>query len=315
MISPKFSFVIPVHNGMPYIKECIQSMLDQEYKNFDIIVLENKSDDGTTEYLDSLKNRDFIKIFPSDQLLSIEENWARVIKAPFNEFTMIVGADDCYLPNYLTEIVKLINKYPDASLYRTNVCIIDAQSKIIGKSEIFNKKMSEYDYLLGRLSHTYFETGAGYCFRSKDYISIGGIDCVHALMHPDDVLFMKLTALSYLAVSQKHACCYRVHSKCSSTSSKESVAIDGYNYFLDWIYSLNDKKLNSIVKSYLPTHLEKIKSFFSNEGLAELKKRYADFKINPNDKFIKKYIAHKEKLKRSYKKRRAKLKNFFKKEN
>jgi glycosyltransferase involved in cell wall biosynthesis len=50
-----FTIVIPVHNGMPYIKDCIKSALAQDYSNFNIIILENMSDDGTAEYLDSLK--------------------------------------------------------------------------------------------------------------------------------------------------------------------------------------------------------------------------------------------------------------------
>lgn len=282
LILYNFTFIIPVHNGMPYIQDCIESILNQTYQNFNIIVLENSSDDGTIEYLKSLTDKR-IEIQQSDKLLTIEENWARIINTKREEFMVITCADDCYHENYLSEIVNLIKKHPKASLYRTSVEMINEKSEVTARFKMKKSKMQEADYLKGRLTHTYFETFMGYAFRSYDYNDVGGIDCVHNLLHPDDVLFMKLTRKSYMALSEKFEACYRSHSKSVSTHPKSQIALDGYNYFFNYIFNLKNTKLIKIVKDYLPYHISQIEKFFEPEQVEELKNMYKTYDINPND--------------------------------
>ena len=267
---------------MPYIKECIDSILNQTYQNFNVIVLENASDDGTAEYLKTLSNQK-ITVEESDSLLTIEENWARIIHTKREEFMVITCADDCYHTNYLEEIVKLTKNHPKAALYRTKVETINEDSVVTGRPKIKKTKMSEADYLKGRLTHTYFETFMGYCFRAKDYDEIGGIDCVHNLLHPDDVLFMKLAEKSYLAISKKYAAQYRSHSKSVSTQPNSKIALDGYNYFFNYIFNLKNPKLTNIVKDYLPYHIGQITKFFKPEQAIELENMYKTYNINPKD--------------------------------
>lgn len=282
----EFTFVIPVHNGLPYIKECIESILNQDYQYFNIVVLENASDDGTKEYLYSLTNPK-VQIIESDRLLCMEENWGRIIQAPRNEFMLIVCADDVFQENYLVEINKLINEFPDASIYRTKVTMINEKSEVIAYPSIKRRKYSEEDYLKVRLKHDYFETIMGYCFRSKDYDEIGGIDCVHSLLHPDDVMVMKLARKSYLAVSKEYACFYRSHSKSTSTNPNPDVAINGYNYFFNWIYEQKKPILNDIVKKYLPIHNHKIRRFFNDTQIEKLEEIYPIYNINKNNFYYK----------------------------
>jgi len=77
----KFSIILPVHNGGEYVKECVKGILTQTVKNFDLLILENKSTDGTREWLGTL-NDDRVKIYPAATLLSIEENWKRIAGIP-----------------------------------------------------------------------------------------------------------------------------------------------------------------------------------------------------------------------------------------
>ncbi len=54
--APAISILTPVWNGLPYIKECVDSVLAQDFQNWEMIIADNASDDGTTEYLKSLKD-------------------------------------------------------------------------------------------------------------------------------------------------------------------------------------------------------------------------------------------------------------------
>ena len=53
----KISLIICVKNGMPYLKDAIKSILLQDYQNYEIIVIESKSYDGTNEWLSILSHK------------------------------------------------------------------------------------------------------------------------------------------------------------------------------------------------------------------------------------------------------------------
>ena len=117
--SIKFSIVLPVHNGIAHIKECVNSVLNQTYENFDLIVLENHSTDGTREFLETISDKR-IKIFVAESFLPMEDNWMRINNIPKNEFFTIIGHDDVYDNNYLEVMNNLISNNPNASLYKAH---------------------------------------------------------------------------------------------------------------------------------------------------------------------------------------------------
>lgn len=263
---------------MPYIKECINSVLCQNYVNFNVIILENMSDDGTSEYLDSLVSEK-ITIFKSKKFLSIEENWARIQYLTMSEYMTIVMADDTLQEDYLSSIVDIINKYPNKNIYRTNINLIDTQSKLLSSSSI-KEKITIYDYLKGRLKHTYTKTFCGYCIKTSAYKKINGIDCKYRLMHTDDKLVMELIGNDYMVVSPTFSANYRCHSKSESGSPNKQAALEGFNYFFEWIYGLNNQKMIRIVRDYLPYHLNKIAPFLNSKEMEQHKQIYKMYNIN-----------------------------------
>ena len=54
---PLISVVMPTYNQIEYLKKSIQSVIDQSYKNWEIIVVDNESTDGTYAYLKSVENK------------------------------------------------------------------------------------------------------------------------------------------------------------------------------------------------------------------------------------------------------------------
>jgi glycosyltransferase involved in cell wall biosynthesis len=55
--SPLVSVVMPVHNGEKYIEEALSSCFDQTYKNIEVVVVDDKSTDGTLDLLRRLETR------------------------------------------------------------------------------------------------------------------------------------------------------------------------------------------------------------------------------------------------------------------
>src|SRR5687767_8920998 len=112
----QFTVILPVRNGGEYLKLCVRSVLAQTCRDFELAVLDNCSDDGSSEWLASLDDPR-ITVYTSRTPLSIEANWARALEIPKREFMTIVGHDDLLHPNYLELMDALIRREPEASLY------------------------------------------------------------------------------------------------------------------------------------------------------------------------------------------------------
>ena len=170
----KFSIILPVRNGGDYVKACINSILAQTVKDFNLLVLDNKSTDGTFEWITSL-NDNRIKIFPSEESLTIEKNWSRITSIPKNEFITLIGHDDLLHPHYLEEMNYLISKHPNASLYQSHYRYINSEGNFVRNCKPMDEVQSGYEFLACHMTQTMDSVGTGYMMRSKDYDELGGI--------------------------------------------------------------------------------------------------------------------------------------------
>ncbi len=91
---PKYSLIIPCYNGLPYIKTCITSILSQKYTDYELILSEDHSSDGTAEYLDSLKEVNNVKILHCPQRMSMAEHWEWAQSFATGEWQLFIGQDD-----------------------------------------------------------------------------------------------------------------------------------------------------------------------------------------------------------------------------
>jgi glycosyltransferase involved in cell wall biosynthesis len=105
-ILPSISIVTPVWNGLPYIKECIDSVLKQDFQNWELLVSDNGSSDGTIAYLDTLKDSR-IQVFKQQKNLGILGNVNFLFSKASAPVTQILCADDYFIDvNSITEIMK-----------------------------------------------------------------------------------------------------------------------------------------------------------------------------------------------------------------
>jgi glycosyltransferase involved in cell wall biosynthesis len=102
--TPAISLVTPVWNGLPYIKETVESALSQDFQDWEMIIGDNASTDGTSEYLQSLKDPR-IKVFRHDQNLGVYRNIYFVINKASAPIFMGLCADDYLYPGALRKIV------------------------------------------------------------------------------------------------------------------------------------------------------------------------------------------------------------------
>lgn len=101
---PKISIIITYFNLGSFIQDCVDSILRQNYQNFEIIIVNDGSDEANSKILTKIIN-DKIKIINLSenmgQLLAFEEG----LKISEGEFVCMVDADDILLPNYLQTLL------------------------------------------------------------------------------------------------------------------------------------------------------------------------------------------------------------------
>lgn len=251
----KYSIVLPVRNGGEYVKECVNSVLSQTLDNFNLHVLDNCSTDGTLEWINSLHD-DRIIITPSANSLTIEENWARILTVPKNEYLTLIGHDDLLAENYLEVMDDLISRYTDASLYQTYFDFIDSKGKIIRKCKPMAERETAADFLAGLLTNTFDIMGTGFIMRSRDYDAVGGIPAFPNLLFADFVLFISLTRVAYKATASENCFSFRLHQSTTAVSSPV-IFIEALEQFVYFLQSLKkqDKAFTDVIEKFSPGFL------------------------------------------------------------
>jgi glycosyltransferase involved in cell wall biosynthesis len=236
----KFSIILPVKNGGEYVKECVHSILSQTLNDFNLLVLDNCSTDGTLQWIQSL-NDERIHLYPSEKTLTIEENWGRIVSVSKNEFMTLIGHDDILKPDYLNVMNNLINKFPDGSLYQTHFTFIDPKGKKIRSCRPMQEKEDGTEFLRLILLNKIDIVGTGFMMRSKDYDELGGIPMYPNLLFADFELWIKLTCKNYKATAEEEGFSFRLHQSTTSTSSDVKYQ-QAFERFIDF---LSELKLNS----------------------------------------------------------------------
>lgn len=108
----KVSVIIPVYNGKNYIKQSINSALNQTFKDVEVIVIDDFSNDGTYEYvLNEFGNVGKVKIFRNEK--NMERSYSRNFgfNVSSGEYIFFLDYDDEWKANYIEETIENFNNF------------------------------------------------------------------------------------------------------------------------------------------------------------------------------------------------------------
>lgn len=116
---PLVSVVTPVHNTVRYLDECIRSVRAQTYANWEYVVLDNASTDGSLELARRHAAEDTrIRVVHFDELVDQVPNYNRALRqiSPHSRYVKMLEADNWLFPNCLAEMVALAEANPSVSV-------------------------------------------------------------------------------------------------------------------------------------------------------------------------------------------------------
>jgi glycosyltransferase involved in cell wall biosynthesis len=113
-----FSVVIPLYNKCAHIEKCIQSVLDQTYKNFELIIVNDGSIDDGAELAGSFKDCRIRLIDEQNAGVSTARN--NGVDATKYNYIALLDADDWWDEHFLERMKQLIDQFPDAGIWGCN---------------------------------------------------------------------------------------------------------------------------------------------------------------------------------------------------
>ncbi|WP_202079444.1 glycosyltransferase family 2 protein [Caldalkalibacillus salinus] len=139
---PKFSVVIPLYNKRNYIKATVLSVLEQTFSDFEVIVVDDESNDGSLDQIKDIKDKRLKITEQKNAGVSVARNTG--IDMAVGEYIAFLDADDYWHTYYLDTINQLISKYPESDIFVTAYRIILGPKKVNFSSAV----EEEYDGVL-----------------------------------------------------------------------------------------------------------------------------------------------------------------------
>lgn len=113
-----FSVIIPLYNKELYIEKAVESVLEQTFREFELIVIDDGSTDKSRQRLEAIHDPRLTVISQPNAGVSTTRN--RGVEIARYSWIAFLDADDWWHPDFLKELSALIVKYPDAVLYGSN---------------------------------------------------------------------------------------------------------------------------------------------------------------------------------------------------
>lgn len=163
MNKPKVSIILSAYNHKPFVAKCIDSVINQTYKDFEFIIFDDCSTDGTFEIIQSY-NDDRIKLFRAPYNRGMVENINEAIKISTGEYIAHINSDDCWESSKLEKQVEFLQKNDGYGVVFTLARLIDRNGKLLSdKNSPFSKASNMLNYQW--LRH-FFYYGNCLCFTS-----------------------------------------------------------------------------------------------------------------------------------------------------
>ena len=116
----RFSVIIPLYNKAPYVRKALDSIYAQTYRDFECIIVDDGSTDGSLDVVRSLDIGDCKLEIISQANAGVAAARNNGVVKSKGEYVCFLDADDWWETNFLEEMDRLIKEYPDAGLYATN---------------------------------------------------------------------------------------------------------------------------------------------------------------------------------------------------
>ena len=190
----KYSFVLPAYKAK-YFREAIDSILNQTYKEFELIIVNDASPEDLDTIVNSYED-------PRIQYYINEENiggkdlvaqWNHSISYAQGDYLILASDDDVYDSRYLEKMDMLISKYPEVNVFRSRIQQIDAENNTIYIFAYLPEFTSQSEFCYYWMAN-YIGSGIPYYIIKREaLLNIGGYVNFPSAWYSDDMTILSLS--------------------------------------------------------------------------------------------------------------------------
>lgn len=269
----KVSVIINCYNGEKYLKECVKSILRQNYQNIEIIFFDNCSTDNSKKIINEFgDNR--IKYFFSPKKIPLYQARNEAIKNSTGELIAFLDVDDIWLDNFL---LSRSNDFLNAKydyFYSNTYLLFEKRNKIKIYRNNYLPSGKIYDYLV----KDYFIIISGLVVKKEIFNKFGMFNQNYNIIGDYDFI-MRISKLCYGLCNNSPLIYYRIHQ--NNFLKKNSKLF--YEEYKDW-YNNNLKENHTNFINNLEYFKNKLSYLEITYLLIEKKKKF---------KILKKILSHK----------------------
>ncbi|MES2837157.1 MAG: glycosyltransferase family 2 protein [Bacteroidota bacterium] len=240
------SVIMPAYNCEKYVAIAIDSVLNQTYTNFELLIADDCSTDGTKKIIDSYSDSR-IKKYHNSINLGYLKSCNLLFQKANGQLVTFLDADDINALNRFTEQVDFLIKNADFSMVGTNIIRIDSDGKETGKSNFkkdYNSiKQNFIDYRVP-------------CHYSSLLIKMGAIKEVGLYneyfdrVGSEDIYWFSLLVNNHkVANLEQHLYYYRKHPTSVTATHKKPKAFVGHELIMKMYFRRNNNKTDFIVEN------------------------------------------------------------------
>ncbi|WP_413989767.1 glycosyltransferase [Labrys okinawensis] len=110
MANPFFSILLPSRNRLELLKFAVESIVDQDWRDLEIVISDNASEPSYAPYVREITGLS-VNYIRSTETLSVTENWNKALDAAQGQYIIMLGDDDALTPGCLRRLAKTIQKF------------------------------------------------------------------------------------------------------------------------------------------------------------------------------------------------------------
>jgi glycosyltransferase involved in cell wall biosynthesis len=212
---PAVSVVVPVYNGERFLRESLDSILDQTYRDIEVLLMDDASTDGAPSIMREYAEADErVQIHRAPKNRGIFANINAGIALARGELVAIHHSDDLYHPKILEQELAFLRDHPDVGVVFCADIFIDEDGREFGRltlpAEIRANRVLDYEAVLNgflRYMNSFIRGGSG-LFRKAVLEEVGPFDDGY-LLRADLEMWLRLARCAPVAVLDEHLVRYR----------------------------------------------------------------------------------------------------------
>lgn len=213
----KVSVIINCHNGSEYLRECLDSVINQSLKDFEIIFFDNMSDDDSSSIASEYSD---VKLFRSSNFVTLGQARNMALKEATGEYVAFIDCDDIWDSHKLELQANELDNNPEIGLVLTNYIRLNMNSN---KSFVVYKKTKRKTLMFDELVSKYHFCLSSFMIRKTALIGLDHLFDERFRYAEEFELFSRIAYGWGTIFLPQPLVTYRIHKKMNTLALQERV--------------------------------------------------------------------------------------------